>query len=185
VLALALLLTGIATAGDLYVNGVLANGLRDQEFKDADIRIDAEGDVHIDAPQYVVRSLDPVPVTPPNTGPSPSAVPRGVWWLVTEDQRSSGHSIELFINGALVRRISSGEPQLILDLAPWLASGLNDITFSALPGPQPSGGVLHVYLGTGQNDAGVIRMHDPEIDYARRSSDPPSGGMQDFTISVR
>ena len=181
-LAPLLLACSLATAGDLYVNGVRATGLRGQSFDNADVRIDDNGDIHITAPNYVVRTIDPLPAPAPATSPEQGAISAGRYWLVTEDNRSSGHTIEVFVNGDLVRRVRSGEPQLILDLAPWLTPGSNNVTFSTLPGPQPGGGVLHVYMGTGHNDAGVIRMHDPQIDYARRSSDAPSGEMVDFVL---
>ncbi len=183
----AALLLAVATgaAGELYVNGVRATGMRDQTFEDADVHIDEHGDIHITAPRYVIHSLEPEPTPAPQPTPQASEVSAGQYWLVTEDHRSSGHTVEVFVNGNLVRRVRSGEPQLILDLGPWLVRGTNNITFSALPGPQPGGGALHVYMGTGYNDAGVIRLHDPQIDYVRRSSDEPTGGMTDAVLSVR
>jgi hypothetical protein len=180
-----LLVTAMASAGELYVNGVRATGLRDQAFDDADVRIDEQGDIHITAPQYVIRSLDPVPSQPSQPAPQASAVSAGQYWMVTEDHRSTGHTVEVFVNGDLVRRLRSGEPQIILDLAPWLTPGANNVTFSALPGPQPGGGALHVYMGTGYNDAGVIRLHEPQIDYVRRSSNEPTGGMVDHVLTVQ
>ncbi len=184
-LAPLLALCSLALAGDLYVNGVKATGLRGQTFDNADVRIDDSGDIHITAPNYVVRTIDPLPATIPATAPDQGAVSAGYYWLVTEDNRSSGHTVEVFINGNLVRSVRSGEPQIILDLSPWLTPGINNVTFSALPGPQPAGGVLHLYMGTGYNDAGVIRMHAPQIDYARRSSDPPMGGMTEFDLTAK
>jgi len=175
-----LLLASLAAAGDLYVNGVLATGLRSQDFEGCDVRIDERGDIHVTAPRYVVRSLEERAPAPR----APGAVSTGQWWLVTEDHDSTGHSVEVFVNGDLVQRVRSGEPQVILDLGPWLVPGTNDVTFSAQPGPPPGGGVLHVYLGGGFNDAGVVRMNDPQVDYARRSSDPPGGGMEDFVLNV-
>ncbi len=179
-----LLVSTLASAAELYVNGVRATGLRDQTFTDADVHIDEHGDIHVTAPQYVVRSLDPAPAPDAPLQPAASAVSAGRYWMVTEDNRSTGHTIEVFVNGDLVRRVRSGDDQLILDLAPWLKPGSNNVTFSALPGPQPAGGILHVYMGTGYNDAGVIRLHDPQIDYARRSSDKPTGGMSDFVLGI-
>jgi len=179
-----ILAISVSTAGELYVNGVRATGLREQSFDDADVRIDEHGDIHITAPKYVIRSLEPT-TTPTPTTPTASAVSAGRFWLVTDDHRSTGHTVEVFVNGNLVRRVRSGEPQVILDLAPWLIPGSNNVTFSALPGPQPGGGVLHVYMGTGYNDAGVIRLTAPQIDFARRSSDASSGGMSDFVLSVQ
>ena len=166
-----LALSAASLAGDLYVNGVRADGLRSQDFKGVDITIDSQGNIHVDAPNYVVRTI--------------TGVARGAYWLVTEDHRSSGHSLEVYANGTLVRRIRSGDPQVILDLAPWLEPGKNNITISALPGPQPAGGALHVYIGSGSNQAGVVRLQDPDIDYVRRSSDPASGGMQDYQFTAR
>lgn len=180
----ALLFASLASAGELYVNGVRATGLRDQSFEGADVRIDAQGDIHITAPNYVVHSLEPE-VPTPAPPPAAQAVSAGRYWLVTEDHRSSGHTVEMFVNGNLVRRIRSGDPQLILDLGPWLIVGSNDVTFSALPGPQPAGGAMHVYIGTGYNDAGVIRLHDPQIDYVRRSTEEPTGGMVDYVLNVQ
>jgi hypothetical protein len=180
-----LLLASLASAAELYVNGVRATGLRSQQFEDADVRIDEHGDIHITAPRYVVQSLEPQQPSAPSPQPQASAVTPGRYWLVTEDHRSSGHTVEVFANGDLVRRVRSGEPQVILDLSPWLTPGSNNITFSALPGPQPGGGALHIYMGTGYNDAGVIRLHDPQIDYVRRSSDQAVGGMSDHVLTVQ
>jgi hypothetical protein len=179
-----LLLAATASGGELYINGVLATGLREQSFEDVDVRIDEHGDIHITAPRYSVRSLEPDPGEP--AAPPPvQTVSSGRYWMVTEDHRSSGHTVEVLINGKLVRRVRSTEPQLILDLGPWLVPGNNIVSFSALPGPQPSGGALHVYMGAGYNDAGVIRLNDPQIDYVRRSSDPATGGMVDLVLSVQ
>jgi hypothetical protein len=183
---LALVLLGsLANAGELYINGVRATGMRDQSFEGAEVRIDEHGDIHITAPRYVIHSLEPAPTPSPAPQPQAQGVGGGRYWLVTEDHRSTGHTVEVFANGELVRRVGSGEPQLILDLGPWLQKGTNNLTFSALPGPQPGGGAMHIYIGTGYNDAGVIRLHDPEIDYVRRSTDEPSGAMVDFVLDVQ
>lgn len=176
------LLASVALAGDLYVNGVKATGLRGQDFEGCDIHIDERGDIWVTAPRYVIRSTEEPQA--PQPGVQHSAVSAGRWWLVTEDHASTDHTVEVFVNGTLVRRVRSGEPQVILDLAPWLVPGANNATFSALPGPQPGGGALHIYLGSGYNDAGVVRISDPQIDYLRRSTDPPSGGMMDFVLTV-
>ena len=180
-----LCLSAVSLAGDLYVNGVRADGLRSQDFKGVDITIDSQGDIHVNAPNYVVRTITPAETEAPTSPSGVQGVARGSYWLVTEDHRSSGHSLEVYANGTLVRRIRSGDPQVILDLAPWLEPGKNNITISALPGPLPAGGALHVYIGSGSNQAGVVRLQDPDIDYVRRSSDPASGGMQDYDFTAR
>lgn len=177
-------LLALAHAGSLYVNGVRADSLRGQEFKNVNVRIDANGDIYIDAKNYTIKATEPVPVNSP-----PPAVVAGVaagrYWLVTEDNASAGHTVEVRVNGVVVRTIRSGDPQVILDLAQFLRPGENQVTMAALPSPlPPSGGVMHLYVGPGRNDNGVVRIEKPPIDFQRRSSDDPAGKTQSYTLTV-
>lgn len=49
---------GSAQALDVYLNGVLITGVRNQEFENATVRLDSEGNVRIHAPQYRVERAD-------------------------------------------------------------------------------------------------------------------------------
>jgi hypothetical protein len=242
-----LALFGAAFATSVYINGVRADVLPEVTLANATVRIDAQGNVWIDAPGYRVSVVQPaaaqpytgqgyaaygntapaaptqsygtpaptqgygtaapaptqgygtaVPAqpTPPAYGssapaygaaapaPSPSGVPTGTWWLVTEDNASTGHTIEVVVNGTFVRRITSGEPQLILDLAPFLRPGPNTVILNALAGPQPGGGVFNVYVGRGSNNAGTIRMDNPDIRFSRRSTDNAAGASKQYTLTA-
>jgi hypothetical protein len=69
---------------DIYLNDVLITGVRDQEFENATVRLDSEGNVRIHAPQYRVERADRTDrgpdgsdvvrsssaATPPSTPPS-------------------------------------------------------------------------------------------------------------------
>jgi len=72
-LTLALLPTS-ALAGSVFLNGVSIDSVRDQKFeKVASVRIDAQGNVHIDAPAYAVKTVS-VPSAPaPAPAPAPVA----------------------------------------------------------------------------------------------------------------
>jgi hypothetical protein len=61
-----------ALAGSVYLNGVRIDGVTNQKFEKATVRIDEKGDVHIDAPGYAVR-LETVPVAGPSPTPAPAA----------------------------------------------------------------------------------------------------------------
>jgi len=182
----ALLLTLSAMAQDrlLYVNGVQADGLRGYEFKSVNVRIDDQGNVWVDAPQYRVE----VQGSASNAGSSssaPAAAPMGRYWLVTQDNQSQGHEIEVLVNGVLVQKIRSGDAQLILDIGKYLKVGSNTIVFNAMPATKLDGGLLNIYVGTGSNDSGTLNLDAPTISYARRSTDSASGGSRSFQLEVK
>lgn len=187
------LLIPAALAGSVYINGVRADLLPEVTLTNATVRFDDQGNVWIDAPGYRVQVVQPggqatlassVPAAP---SPSPGArVGSGAWWLVTEDNASSGHTLEVVVNGTLVRRMASGEPQLILDIGPFLRPGSNTIVMNALPGAAPDGGAFTVYIGRGNNLSGTIRLDNPDVAYGRRASDGASGGGggRHYTLTV-
>lgn len=197
-LALALLLGASppAQAGALYINGVRADTLRNMELKDVDVRIDAEGNIWVDAPRYAVEVVspgDPVapgpaaqptgPLTPPPVQAGGAVVPAGTWWLVSEDNTSTGHVVDVYINGVLVTTLRSGDSQILLDVSRYLHRGTNQVLFTARPG-QPGGGLLQLYLGSGTNDSGTLNLNTPDITFTRRSSDPATGGSRQFELVV-
>ena len=178
-LALAWLLAGApARAGTLYVNGVRADGLRDQRLEDVDVYIDAQGDIHVEAPQYRVEvegaSEKPSP-------PSASEVPRETWWLATEDRASEGQDCDLLVNGVLAVRVRSGEGPAIVDLAPWLRRGANALEFQC-GGGGPGGGTLAIHVGQGANRGGTVVIDDPVVSLVRRPRQPPE--TRTFTLTV-
>lgn len=176
----ALALSGDAFAGGtLYVNGVRADGLRSFDFRDVSVRIDESGDIWIDAPNYKIEVTG-------GSAPEDSAAPveTGKWWLVSQDNNSGEHSLQILVNGELAKEIRSGDPQVILDLAPFLKKGENTILINALPSSTPTGGDLMIYVGAGSNNSGTVSMSRPDVVYARRSSDSPSGGSRSYTLTI-
>lgn len=177
-----LLLLNAAMAATVYINGIRVDALPDAELKNVSVRMDSAGNVWIDAPNYRIQVADPTPSAPPSK--AATAVAGGTWWLVTEDNASEGHTVDILVNGALVRRVKSGDPQLILDISAYLRKGTNQVVLQAQPGPQPSGGILKIYLGAGSNADGTVRLETPSVAYARRSTDAPTGETKQFTITV-
>ncbi len=177
-------------AGSVYINGVRADVLPEVTLSNATVRFDAQGNVWIDAPGYRVQVIPPTeyarPATPapaaPTEAPAAPRVPLGTWWLVTEDNGSTSQVLEILVNGSLVRRVTSGDPQIILDLAPWLKPGANTIVVSPVPSGVPGGGALNVYMGRGTNLSGTIHLDNPDVVYTRRASD--SGGARQFELTV-
>jgi hypothetical protein len=70
-----------------------------------------------------------------------------------------------------------------MDIGPFLRPGANEVQIIAQPG-QPGGGLLNIYIGMGSNAGGTIRLDNPVVRYARRSSDSSEGGVRTFTVTV-
>jgi hypothetical protein len=68
-----------ASAASVYLNGVRIDGVTNQKFEKATVRIDEKGDVHINAPGYAVRvesvpaPVAPVAPPPARAAPAPAA----------------------------------------------------------------------------------------------------------------
>jgi hypothetical protein len=71
-----LMAPAVALAASVYLNGVRIDGVTNQKFEKATVRIDEKGDVHINAPGYAVRvetAPAPSPVAPVAPSPAPTA----------------------------------------------------------------------------------------------------------------
>ncbi|MBZ4332727.1 hypothetical protein ACIHQR_15270 [Corallococcus coralloides] len=149
----------LALAGSVFLNGVKIDGVTNTRFEKATVRIDAEGNVHIDAPGYAARvtTVTPTP-PPPSTATPPAAAPldAGVaaqapapaapaasatapgritqrYWLVTE-QTTPGMTefdIDVYVNSRWLRRLRNNEDQVVVDITSQLRPGANAVTLIA------------------------------------------------------
>jgi hypothetical protein len=195
----------VALATTVYINGVRADVLPEITLTNVTVKVDAKGDLYITAPGYKVEVAPPTSYTPGyaptgtpiQSNPPPvastvtnpptatSGVPVGTWWLVTEDNQSMGQIVDVVVNGTVVRRVQSGDPQLILDLAPYLHRGANTVSMNAISGTTPlGGGILNIYVGRGSNVSGTIRIDAPDVRYSRRATDAAASASRQFTITV-
>ncbi len=199
-----------AFAGQLYINGVFVDPatIPGVEMKNVNITFDAQGNIQVDAPGYKIE-VQGNPTPPPSspaanpTGPRPGvpgttatppappppAAPTGTpqvvparWWMVTEDNGSVGHTIDIFINGQLVRTVGSGRPQQILDVGKWLRLGSNDVKIRS-NSVNASGGTYYVYIGTGSDQSGTVVMENPMVQFGVASTREGSYD-RTFTLDV-
>ena len=174
---LALCALGVALgAPAVYVNGVKADGLRDFTFSRVDVRVDAEGNIHIDAPQYTVEAAD---------APAAAVAP-GRYWLLVEDVGSAGFSVEVVINGQLVARPRSGGAHTPLDIGPHLRPGENTILLQSVAGAAETAGRLVVRIGTGSRGADLVTFDAPPLAELERAGPGPDRGVRRvFRLDVR
>lgn len=188
------LVPSLASAGNLYVNNVLVDprSMPNVSLERVTVRFDAQGNIWVDAPGYKIEIQPPAPapafvVAPvPQPLPAPPSPTSGVaparWWLVTDDGGSTGHAVEVWINGQLAQSVASGQPQRIVDVGRWLRLGANQVVVKS-NSTNPTGGSLYVYLGTGSDQSGTVVMDAPTVQYGVGAS--RSGPFQrEFTLTV-
>lgn len=179
---LALMLS--AEAATLYVNGTPVDGLRDFEFKNVTVQVDKNGDVFIIAPQYNVALGDDATakkksrkakkdVTTPPDPTGDGTVPSNRWFLVSEDNQTEGHVVDIAVNGTTIKTFRSAGKQIIFDLGPYLNTGKNSIAFSSRS-DRLGGGAMFLYVGTGSIDGGRISLNKPVIEFKRNSESAKS-----------
>ncbi len=71
----ALMVPASALASSVYLNGVRIDGVTNQKFEKATVRIDEKGDVFIEAQGYAVRVVTPPPAAPAPVAAAPVAPP--------------------------------------------------------------------------------------------------------------
>lgn len=144
-------------AVDVYLNGVLITGVRDQEFENARVTLDADGNVHIHAPQYRVERQDTedrgpdgtdtnhasssdnvTPIQPnANTQPPPAGGGSGLsrrYWLVAQASTPGmvQYRITVEINGRVVRTFDDANvPPAPIEVTSYLRRGRNSVNIVA------------------------------------------------------
>lgn len=137
----------------------------------------------VQAPPSSMGPPTPGTQAAPNLPVGGAFVAPGRWWLVTEDNGSTGHVLDIYVGGTLAHTVRSGDPQALVDLGVFLRRGRNLITVTSRGGTY-GGGALLVYIGSGHTVEGVLQLADPDIEIKRSSSSPATGGSQSFTLEV-
>jgi hypothetical protein len=106
------------------------------------------------------------------------------WWLVIEDNGSKGHVLEISVNGTPVSIYQSGSAPVMIDLATFLHPGENQVDVVAQESQALGGGVLHVYVAPGANQAGELVLEEPVLVFSRRASDDLAGATFHRTLSI-
>lgn len=184
---IASVLIGTASAGTLYVNGTPVDALKNYAFEQVDVRIDEAGNIWIDAPGYNVSSgADAKGRASTGGSRADSAVesdlPRGSWWLVSEDHGSTGHKVDVMINGQSVKTVTSGGRQIIFDISPYMHKGTNVVTFRNSGAETPGGAAMEIMLGTGSIVGSKVTLDRPKLTYKRNSAS--TGGSVDVNKTL-
>ena len=181
-LALFLVLQQPLHAKSTYLNGVNIDGMTNQTFKNCTVNIDANGDIYISAPQYRVEKEDQpteigqeyIPVTN-----SESSKLKKKYWLVSLKNRpgSTQYSIDIYINEVWMRKITSDDNQVIMDVTKYLNPGKNKISFTANKATEngrkstnPTD-IFKILIGEGKLKDQSVVLESQLVKYSRNASE--------------
>lgn len=174
--AVALLLaSGTALAGSVYLNGVKIDGVTNQKFEKATVRIDEKGNVLIEAPGYAVKQVE----GGPGDAPAPtSGVIRKQYFLVTEQNvvGMSEYDVDLYVNSKWVRKLKSSEDQIVTEITKNLIPGRNTVMFIAkknAPEARKSLSPSHFFriiIGEGTMSGDHVMIDNPVVKFERTAA---------------
>ena len=166
-----------ASAASVYLNGVKIDGVTNQEFKGCTVKIDAHGNIHIEARGYAVKGAKAANgQTPRGKVGDPVALR---YWLVTEKSQPgrTQFDIDIFINNVWVRKLLDEEEHIVFDITKYLKVGPNRVHFLAKKTVGDSGPVsvspedfFRVVIGPGDSGGRNVVLSKKLVDY-RRTAD--------------
>lgn len=166
-----------AVAGDVYLNGVKVNGLRDQLFQGADVRFDAKGDVHITVKGVTIQVQGDKAANAQAAIPKPGL--QHAYFLVSSKTSpgATQYDIQVHINGQFVTKCRSTDGQLAMDVSKFLRPGQNQVVFTAfkdLSGARKAFGAdqkFSLILGRGKSRGDQIVIERTLSTYVRTAAD--------------
>jgi hypothetical protein len=181
----------------VFLNGVNIDGLRGQTFeKCRAVKIDDRGDLHLDCPGYQVESPAPAAAAAPSVpvaqaGLLPVAISKH-YWLVTEQTEAGAaqYDLDLFVNSKWIRKVKSGEDQIVLEITKYLQPGPNKVLVAATKhveaGRKSASAAAYVKVIVGEGEAGGnnVMIDNPLIECKRTAAELDNVN-EEFTIQGR
>lgn len=176
-----------ALAGSTYLNGVKIDGVTNQKFEKVDVRIDEQGNLFIDAPGYQVRQVEAAPA---QGAAAPTLSKK--YFLVTEQTvvGMTEYDIDLYVNSKLVRKLRSGDEQIVTEITRHLSPGKNTVLMVAkktVGKARKSYAREHVYrviIGEGSVTGEQVTIENPVIKFERSAADTQDVN-QEFQLVTR
>jgi hypothetical protein len=178
-----------AAAGSVYLNGVKIDGVTNQKFEKATVRIDGDGNVLIDAPGYNVRTLEGGSDT---ATASPTGTISKKYFLVTEQTSpgSTEYDVDVYVNSKWLRKLRNNDEQIVTEITKNLSPGKNTLMFIAKKETNTSrksfskNDVFRVIIGEGNMTGDHVMIDNPVVKFERTAADT-NDVTQEFTLTTR
>ena len=164
-----------ANAARIFLNGVNIDGVTNQSFKNCDVTIKENGDVHIAAKGFKVESKAE---SPGETGSFEKGPVTQRYFLVSESNAPEHvqYEVDVFINSVWVKRISTDRKQYIEEVSRYLKKGKNTVLLVATKkmGARKSasaGDSLNLIIGVGNMTNDQVIIDKPVVEYQRTAAE--------------
>jgi hypothetical protein len=195
---LSILWAGVAEARDVYLNGVKLDAsvtIEPQTFKDCEVRVAQNGDIHISAKGYKVAVTAPaIETTPGATAAPPSraaSATRGYWLVTKQTQRGAvQYDVDVFINDAHVKKVRSVDDPTVIDVSRYVQPGRNRVRIVAVKNigerrvsmsPTDS---MEILIGEGSVGGGTVTVDKVHLSFKRTAADVQNV-REDLEFSVK
>jgi hypothetical protein len=184
-------------AASIFLNGVNIDGVRGQSFeKCRSVRIDDKGNLLLDCPAYQAEnpggSAAGTVVLPSIPVAGASVVPASLskhYFLVTEqsDGAAAQYDVDVYVNSKWVRKVRSGDEQIVLDITRFLSPGSNKLLFAATKRAAkagPPGSFVRFIVGEGESSGAQVLIDNPVIECKRTAAEIDNVN-EEFTVQAR
>jgi hypothetical protein len=169
---------------------VKIDGVTGQKFEKVNVRIDDQGDIHIDAPGYQVRAVEGS-----GTPSTPSVVPASRKYFLIAEQTQAGmaeYDVDVYVNSKWVRTVKSDEETVVAeDISKFVVMGKNTVLFRAKKhivgaAPKSTSPAAQLKLLVGEGNVGGNKvMIETQLVKFNRSAAQTDDLSQEFTFTGR
>jgi hypothetical protein len=191
-------MTSLLLAASIFLNGVNIDGVRTQSFdKCRNVRIDDKGNLHLDCPGYqaekVAGSGGSAPMVLPTIPVAGSSlVPHNLskhYFLVTEqsDGSAAQYDVDVYVNSKWLRKVRSGDEQIVLDITRFLSPGPNKVLFAATKRGSKAGAAssfVRFIVGEGESSGAQVLIDNPLVECKRTAAENDNVN-EEFTVQAR
>jgi hypothetical protein len=185
----------LLVAASVFLNGVNIDGVRAQSFeKCRSARVDDKGNVYLDCPGYQAESIggSAAAALPTISVAGASVVPARLskhYFLVTEqnDGAAAQYDVDVYVNSKWVRKVRSGDEQIVLDISRYLAPGTNKLLFAATKRAPRAGAptsFVRLIVGEGESSGSQVLIDNPLLE-CKRSGAELDNVNEEFTLQAR
>jgi hypothetical protein len=135
-----LALPASALSASVYLNNVNIDGVTNQRFEKATVRIDDKGNVFIDAAGYQVKAVEgaaAAPATSPRSGTAPAQAAEARltrrYWLVAQQSvpGMTEYDFDIYVNSKWIRKVKNADDQVVAEISRHLVPGKNTVLINA------------------------------------------------------
>jgi hypothetical protein len=181
-------------AASVFLNGVNIDGVRAQNFeKCRSARVDEKGNVYLECPGYQAESMGSAGASLPTIPVAGASIspPRlsKHYFLVTEQNEGAAaqYDVDVYVNSKWVRKVRSGDEQIVLDISRYLNPGANKLLFAATKRVAKASvptSFVRLIVGEGESSGAQVLIDNPLLE-CKRSGAEVDNVNEEFTLQAR